>query len=181
MQLKGNEDQTGNRLQQVPRWLTLKEFINNNRAQRGKVLSFTFDICHTGFVLLINTKHLPKDGAHSSKNLLQVLDIERLSINCVYGPKMHWIPGHYFLCCLHVHIAPLGPKDTIRRIQAWSLASMHLREGSSFSAQVPLSVVQGGAELHGMLIHLKYEFKLLYHIGSTIYLLYSLHYISHWK
>lgn len=69
MQLKGNEGQTGNRLLQVPRWLTLKELINNNRAQRGKMLSFTSDICHISFVLLINTKHLPKDGAHSSKNL----------------------------------------------------------------------------------------------------------------
>ena len=63
--------------QQAPRWLPLKERITNNRAQRGEVLSFAFDICHTSFLLLINIKHILKGGAHSSKNLPSRLGVHK--------------------------------------------------------------------------------------------------------
>lgn len=70
MQVKGNEGWRGKRATAGSQMAYLvKELITNNRAQRGEMLSLAFDICHTSFLLLINIKHILKDGAHSSKNL----------------------------------------------------------------------------------------------------------------
>lgn len=101
-------------------------------------------------------------------------------MNCVYGPKLHWIPSHYFLYYPHVHIASLGPKtswEAMIECEAGLYLQCTLENSLPFLLKsLYLQSIVGLKELYEMLTHLKYGFKLLHHIvlstSSTLFIIY---------